>query len=113
MAALDRLPEIVLNDECLAKISEAFRLVNVRLFLKFQKVPVKKRLLNKLASGVVTFSDAPPHPLYAGPTGRRAMVANKAAAVAADSGEPLGLPNGFVSGGEVNSLGNVSRGDRI
>jgi hypothetical protein len=114
MAALERLPDLVLNDECLAKIGEAFRIVNVRLFLNFQKMPVQNRLLNKLVSGVVTFGEAPPPvPLYAGPTGRRAMIANKAAAVAADSGEHPSLPNSFVPGGEVNSLGNVNRGDWI
>ncbi len=114
LAVLDRLPDLVDNDGNLAKIGEAFRLVNVRVFLRFQKLPVKKRVLNKLAGGSVTFGDAPPPiALYAGPTGRRATSMNHAAMVAADSGEPMFRPNQIVSGEKGNSLGNVSRGDRI
>ena len=83
------------------------------LFLKFTKVRVKKRLLNKLAYGVVTFGDVPPPvPLYAGPTGNRAMLANKEAAFAAGSRGDTPLPNRLVSGREGESLRNVSRGDR-
>ena len=78
MALLDRLPDLAADNQNLAKVGDAFRLVNVRLFLKFEKVQVKKRTLNKLAHGIVTFGEAPPPvPLYAGPTGRRAIAANR------------------------------------
>jgi hypothetical protein len=109
---LHRLPDLVANVENLSKIGEAFRIVNIRVFLRLQKVRLKKRTLNKLAGGVVTFGDTPPPvALYAGPTGRRALAANNAATVAANSGRAVGIPNGFVSGREGNSLGNISRGD--
>ncbi len=114
LTALDRLGELAADNENLAKIGDAFRLVNVRVFLKFNKVQVKKRALNKQAGGIVTFGDTPPPvPLYAGPTGRRAIEANTTATVAAGSGGLVALPNGFGSGREGKSLGNVSRGDRI
>jgi len=116
MAVLGRLPDLALDDRNLAKIGEAFRLVNVRLFLKFKRVQVKKRILNKLAHGVLTFGEAaPPVPLYAGPTGRRAIIANRAAAVAAGPGEgdESTLPSQDSPGREGNSSGNVNRGDRI
>ena len=114
MSVLGRLPDLAADDENLAKVGEALRLVNLRMFLKFEKVQVKNRQLNKLAHGLVTFGDVPaPVPLYAGPTGRRAKTATTAAAFAAGSGNGSVVPNSLVSGEEGNSLGNVSRGDRI
>ncbi|HUY33150.1 MAG TPA: hypothetical protein VMV69_10240 [Pirellulales bacterium] len=116
MAVLNRLPDLAADTGNLATIGEAFRLVNVRLFLKFRRVQAKKRILNRLAHGVLTFGEAaPPVPLYAGPTGRRAIIANKTAVVAAGPGEgnKNTLPDQEFPGGEGKSLGNVSRGDRI
>jgi hypothetical protein len=114
MAVLERLPEVAANCDNLAKIGEVFRQVNLRMFLRFQKVQIKKRTVNKLAVGAVTFGDAPaPVPLYSGPTGRRASTAITAAAFAAGSENGHAVPNCMVSGEEGNSLGNVSRGDRI
>ena len=114
MAVLDRLPALAADPGNLAAIGAAFRVVNLRLFLAFQKRRVKGRKLNKIAHGVVTFGTAPPPvQLYAGATGRRAINGESAAAVAANPGGGVTLPGQFGSGREGNSLGNVSRGDRI
>ena len=44
---------------------------NANLFLDFQPVKVKKRVLNKPFRGVLTFgADPPPIDVYNGPTGR-------------------------------------------
>jgi len=97
---------------------QAFKLTNARLFLRFRPVQIKKRLLNKLAGGVVVFGAAPdPIEIYRGPTGRRALNYNGSTApMAAEPGKP-GLPSPpectVGSGSEDKSLGNVSRGDWI
>ena len=110
LALLDRLPEPASKSDNLGAIGGALALVNLRMFLAFEKRQVKKRQLNKVAYGVVTLGNAPPPvPLYSGPTGRREL--KNAAALAAGLGGQLPLPDP-VSGREGNSLGNVSRGDR-
>ena len=70
---------------------EAFQLTNARLFLRFRPVQVKKRVLNKVAGGVVVFGSAPdPIEIYRGPTGRRALNYNGSTAlVAAEPGKLL------------------------
>jgi hypothetical protein len=113
-----RLVDLVADSGRLDLAGEAFRLTNARLFLSFEAVQVKKRLLNKVAGGVVTFGDAPPPiEIYCGPTGRRALNYNGSTApVAAEPGRPC-LPSPpettIGSGSEGNSLRNVSRGERI
>ncbi len=114
LAVLGRLPQLVENPKNLAALGAAFRLVNLRMFVGFEPVQVKKRVLNRVSRGVVTFGSAPPPiPLYDGPVGRRSLKMNTAAAVAAEPGGGVTLPASLVSGREGNSLGNVSRGDRI
>ena len=117
-----RLADVVVNTEpladsdCLDLAGQAFRLTNARLFLRFQPVQVKKRLLNKVAGGVVTFGAvAAPIEIYRGPTGRRALnYSGSMALVAPEPGKP-GLPSPpectIGSGSEGKSLRNVSRGD--
>ncbi len=87
--------------------------MNVRLFLRFQPMQVKKRVLNKMVSGVVTFGAAPP-PVqpYEGPTGRR-MVKGPAAGAAAGPYDLTSPSQPGDPGREGKSLGNVSRGDWI
>ena len=44
---------------------------NLRLFLKFEAIQPKKRIINKVVGGVVTIGSAPaPIEIYQGPTGR-------------------------------------------
>lgn len=116
LSLLNRLPDLVDDEDNLAAIGQAFRLVNLRLFLRFGKVQVKRRLLNKVAGGVVTFGNAPPPTeLYCGPTGRRAIHLEGAAVVAAGPGarNERAAPDPIDTGSEGNSLRNVNRGDRI
>ena len=115
LALFNKLPELVDDEDNLAAIGQAFRLVNLRLFLRFEKIQVKRRLLNKVAGGVVTFGNAPPPvELYSGPTGRRGLNSMRAATFAAGPGtrEKRAAPD-TCSGSEGNSLRNVNRGDMI
>jgi len=69
-------------------------ITNARLFLRFQRVLVKKRVLNKLCGGVVTFGTAPPPvELYRGPTVRRALKHNVSATIVAAEPGKLCLPS--------------------
>jgi hypothetical protein len=114
LAAIDRLPDLVVDQADLTAVGEAFRTVNAQLFLAFRPVQTKKRTLNLLAGGVVTFGATPPPVLlYEGPTGRRSVNKAMAAPIAAQPGGDVTLTDDPGSGREGNSLGNVSRGDRI
>ena len=87
----------------------------MRLFARFRPVPVKKRVLNKLVGGVVTFGTSPPPvELYNGPTAREKLT-NPAAQGAAGLGDLTSstVPKPVGPGQEGESLGNVSRGDWI
>ena len=86
-------------------------MVKARLFWAFPGVSQRKRTLNKVKHGLLTFGDVPPPiPLYAGPTGRSALAAQNTAMIAINAGMEISLPRQFADG-EGNSLGNVSRGD--
>jgi hypothetical protein len=115
LALLRRLAEWGAQAEDYGAIGELFRQVNVKLFARFQAVPVKKRVLNKLAGGVVTFgSSAPPIEIYQGPMARRKITgpaAQDAAGPVANEAHTILKPLG--PGQERESLGNVSRGDWI
>src|SRR5436309_12118096 len=73
-AALDlvwRLPELTADPNKCEIVGEAFRMVNARLFLRFQQVQAKKRKLNKLVGGTITLGACPPSiAIYQGPTAR-------------------------------------------
>ena len=69
--ALDRIEDLVAAPDKLGSIGDLFRLANVRMYLEFAPVKVKKRTLNKLVGGVLTLGAAePPILLYEGPTSR-------------------------------------------
>jgi hypothetical protein len=78
--------------------------------LAFEPKQIKTRVVNKVKGGVVTFAGAqPPIDVYSGPTARLAV---KKAAI--DSGRASRNWGKSVSGpNEEDSLGNVSRGERI
>ena len=60
LAGLDRMAELA-GMKNLESSGQLFRLVNARLFLRFTEVKLKKRTVNKMMSGVVTFgARAPP-----------------------------------------------------
>jgi hypothetical protein len=118
MTAVRRLTELVSGQDGLKLAGEAFSLANARLFLRFQPVQVKKRLLNKVAGGVVVFGAAPdPIETYHGPTGRRGQNYNGSITLGeVEPGKPgpTSPPdNSIGSGLEEKSLRNVSRGERI
>jgi hypothetical protein len=114
LAILERLPQLAADDTNMSAIADTFRLVNVQLFLKFQAMQVKNRILNKIAGGILTFGATPaPIPLYAGPTAHIQIKGESAATVAAGSVESVSRPSPYFPGEVGNSLGNVSRGDRI
>jgi len=111
-----RLTELVGEGSDLGSAREIFDLVNARLFLGFHSVKVKKRILNRVTGGVVTFGTAPPPiAIYEGPTARR-QIKGPAASDAAGPGErhlPSPPESCIGSGREGKSLGNVGRGDWI
>jgi hypothetical protein len=115
LALLRRLAEWGAQAEDYGAIGELFRQVNVKLFARFQAMPVKKRVLNKLVGGAVTFgSSAPPIEIYQGPTARRKITGP----AAPDAAGPVAndahtIPKPLVPGQEGESLGNVRRGDWI
>ncbi len=115
LALLRRLTEWAARAEDYVAVGDLFRQVNLRLFARFQAMPVKKRVLNKLVGGVVTFgSSRPPVEIYSGPTARQKLTSPAApcAAGPGDLSSPA-VPKPFGPGQEGESLGNVSRGDWI
>jgi hypothetical protein len=113
LALLRRLTEWAAQAEDYAAVGELFRQVNVKLFARFQAVPAKQRVLNKLVGGVVTFgTSAPPVEPYSGPTARQKLT-SPAAPCAAGRGDPSSpaVPKPCGPGQEGESLGNVSRGE--
>ena len=93
MGVMHRLTDLVAHSARLDLAAEVFRLTNARHFLKFQPVQVKKRVLNKIAGGFVTFGDVPaPLDIYQGPTGRQALNDDREKAVVAAETDRLCLP---------------------
>ena len=115
LALLEHLPEWAAESEDYVTVGELFRQLNVKLFVRFQAVAVKKRVLNKLVGGVVTFGASPPPvEIYTGPTARQKLTdpATQSAAGSGDLPSPA-IPKPCGPGQEGESLGNVSRGDWI
>lgn len=91
---------------------ELFRQVNARLYLAFEPVAVKKRVLNKIKSGVVTFGDAPPPiDIYAGPTSRKALKKSQGPDSANSQPTCDQQEKNIIKPDADKSIGNVSRGD--
>lgn len=109
----ERLVELAKDQSDFAAAREVFDLANARLFLRFRPIRLKKRTLNKLETGVVTFGDAaPPIALYEGPTTKKVKDSRGEPQIESSAGvRPP--PKRTDSGREDKSLRNVSRGDRI
>ena len=60
LADFDRLTDLAADTSNLGAIGELFRRLNTRLFLRFEEIQPKKRKINKVAGGVVTFGTSPP-----------------------------------------------------
>ena len=98
IAFAENLTNLVENENGLDQARQLFELTNLRLFLKFQKVQVKKRKLNRVAGGILTIGSQPwPIEPYNGPTSRDKILKSES----------------VYSGEEGNSLGNRNRDDRI
>jgi hypothetical protein len=106
---LNEIQDFAANEGALRDITRAFDLLNLRVFLAFERRRVKKRVLNKISYGIITFgTEPPPIDLYSGPTGRRGVKAIVNVQKAATAGGDVTLPH-TNAGREGNSLGNVSR----
>ncbi len=113
LGIVERLIEVMADSGRLDLAGQAFQMTNARLFLRFHPVQVKKRLLNKVAEGVVVFGAAPdPIEIYRGPTGRRALKQSCAASTELGNSSSCNPSVSIGSGVEGKSLGNVSRGER-
>ena len=113
LAGFDRLADLAAAPHDLGGLAQLFQKLNARLFFQFTELRVKKRVVNKVASGVVTFGTTPPPvALYEGPTGRRYMRGPAAPLGAAgpSSCESPHRPD-HVPGTAGNSLGKVHRGE--
>lgn len=112
-----RLTKLAGAAESLESCKELFDLVNMRLFLGFRPVKKKKRTVNKLRTGIITFGAAPPPiSIYQGPTDRKKIQAQKQTRTKSSNGCSPAAEAARESdgpGGEGKSLGNVNRGDWI
>ena len=111
IALFRRLPDLAANGDDWASITELFRQTNAQLFLSFLLEQRKKRVVNKISTGVVTFGAAvSPITKYEGPTSRKTIKCSMASYAA----EPEKGQNYLHLIGEKDtSLGNISRGDWI
>ena len=114
MTIVHQLTDLASNPGDLTAGRQIFDLLNARLFLGFHAVKPKKRVINKIKAGVVTFGDAPPPiEIYEGPTARN-KIKGPVTSVTEPCSSDLTTPAKHIhSGGEGKSLGNVSRGERI
>lgn len=114
MSFAAQLSKLTTMPEGLKSATEAIRMADFKLYLKFEKVRAGKRDLNKVSGGVATIGAvSPPIQVYSGRTDREYLKLN---GTAVDSAVPLLhelRTSAFSSGQEGNSSGNVNRADRI
>jgi hypothetical protein len=114
LSVLDRLTDLAASPKDLEGVGQLFRRLNARPFLQFAEVKWKKRSVNKVCGGVVTFGEAAlPVALYQGPTARQ-HVQNPGTQLGS-SGSCSESPGSVagMSGTGGDSLGNVNRADWI
>ncbi len=116
MEIVRQLTELAQEGEDLGAARQVFNLLNARLFLGFHPVRGKKRTLNKINGGVVTFGNAPPPiEMYDGPTSCKKIkgpVGSVAAALVSGS-RPHHQKAVLTPVVRGKSLGNIGRGERI
>ena len=106
MRMVDDLPSLAHTSTGAPELAALFSRVNLRLFLRFRRVKLKKRTVNRIAGGVVTIGDVPPPvDLYAGRT-------SSAEVRAAHQGN-ISHDEEILSDEIAESSRNASRGDRI
>ena len=111
----DELPRLADDPENFGQVADLFRTINLEMFFHFHAVQKTKRIEHKQTGGVLTWGDAlSPIQKYSGPTSRRALKATLSVERKSPEGNfPSGLASDPDSGEKVESLGNVSRDDRI
>jgi hypothetical protein len=111
MSLIQQLDQLATHTESLLSITRLFESVNARLFLKFEAVRPKKRIINRVCGGILTLGSHPlPIEIYSGPTARMHLKKSPAAEDAAEPGDPESDPLGAVpSVGKEKSIGNVNR----
>jgi len=114
LAVLDRLGELVSAPaRAWDAVGEAFRLVDVKLYLRFKQVTKGRQTTAVPAGGIVTFGSVPPPvPLYDGPTDRAhvaRLLADGKPVTATPEKCSLGDSN---DGQNVTGSANVQRGTR-
>ena len=111
---IPRLSELGADAGNFAALSHLFDLLKVQLFLRFHAVQKKRRVENKLLGGLLALGNAAsPIEKYAGPTSRRRLRHGGAQQTNSAAAGGFGYADVVDSGGRDESLGNVSRGDRI
>ena len=74
LPVLECMAELAAGNHDLGGVARLFQQLNARLFLRFTEGRWKKRIVNKIAGGVVTFGVTPPPvALYEGRTDRRSV----------------------------------------
>ena len=73
MRIVERLQKLAQESDDTAAVEHSFNSLNLRLFFQFRKEQLKKRIVYKVAGGMITFGNAelPVH-LYTGEPTRRA-----------------------------------------
>ena len=108
-----QLVELANSPENLDRVGTLFKALDVQLYLRFRPVQKKKRILNKLVSGVLTIGNvASPIKKHEGPTSRHALNSGAVGTKDPDGMHLSGVSNVLFSGSEDKSLGNVSRENR-
>lgn len=117
LGLLDRLAERSQNLQESTETVRLFSELDVRLFLRFEPMARGKRTVNTLVGGMLTMGAAPmPIVPYSGPTARKHILPASAATGPAEACGVGGMTpprEPEEKGREVESLGNVGRGDRI
>ncbi len=118
LALVKNLTELANEANTISLVGDLFRQLNARLFLAFQSTPLRTRVVQRVASGVVTFGAAPaPVEIYSGRTDREAVKIQSSATAACNAAGPESgdgrHPDINSSGGKGKSIGNVNRGDWI
>jgi ferritin len=76
MQVVENLQDLAKNTDDLFAVGQLFGQLNLQLFFQFQQVQLKKRLVNRVAGGQVTFGNAsPPVELYTGLTDTQSVKA--------------------------------------
>ena len=105
--SVKQFPTQAEDPDNLGAIGELFHSANLQMFLKFHRVQIKNRVLNKLDLGILTMGDAPlPIKKYDGPTGRDALKGKLPADNNHTESDPLSkVKTKSVPGKKAKSLG--------